>query len=67
MVDAIFDQPKIPFLLTRKILKWFIYDNPPESLVTYYGNYFKTVNFEIKPLLIKIFTEEYIKKLLEVK
>ncbi len=62
MVDAIFDQPKIPFLLTRKILKWFIYDNPPESLVTYYGNYFKTVNFEIKPLLIKIFTEEFIKK-----
>ena len=26
--------------------------------MTYYGDYFRKVNFEIKPLLIKIFTEE---------
>ena len=62
MVDAIFDHPKIPFLITEKILKWFIYDNPPKELVDYYGKYFKTVDFEIKPLLIKIFTEEFPKK-----
>jgi uncharacterized protein (DUF1800 family) len=62
LVDAIFDHPKIPFLITRKILKWFIYDNPPNQLVEYYGNYFKSVNFEIKPLLMKIFTEEFPKK-----
>lgn len=62
MVDAIFDHPKIPFLITEKILKWFIYDNPPNTLVNYYGKYFKSVDFEIKPLLIKIFTEEFSKK-----
>lgn len=62
MVDAIFDHPKIPFLITEKILKWFIYDNPPSTLVDYYGKYFKSVDFEIKPLLIKIFTEEFSKK-----
>lgn len=62
IVDAIFNHPKIPYLLTRKILKWFIYDHPSEKLVTYYGNYFKSVDFEIKPLLTKIFTEEYPKE-----
>ncbi|HEY6142297.1 MAG TPA: DUF1800 domain-containing protein, partial [Flavobacterium sp.] len=61
MIDVIFEQPNIPYLITRKILKWFIYDNPKEELVRYYGDYFKKVNFEIKPLLTKIFTEEFTK------
>jgi uncharacterized protein (DUF1800 family) len=59
MIDIIFEQPNIPYLVTRKILKWFIYDNPKEELVRYYGDYFKKKNFEIKPLLTKIFTEEF--------
>ena len=61
MVDAIFDHPKIPYLLTQKMLKWFLYDEPKQELVTYYGDYFRKVNFEIKPLLVKIFTEEFSK------
>ena len=61
MVDVIFEQPNIPYLITRKILKWFIYDNPKEELVHYYGDYFKKMDFEIKPLLTKIFTEEFAK------
>jgi uncharacterized protein (DUF1800 family) len=61
IVDIIFEQKKIPYLITRKILKWFIYDEPKEELVIYYGDYFRKENFEIKPLLIKIFTEEYSK------
>ena len=61
MVDVIFQHPKVPYLITRKILKWFIYDNPTQELVQYYGSYFKKVDFEIKPLLTKIFTEEFAK------
>jgi uncharacterized protein (DUF1800 family) len=61
MIDIIFEQPNIPYLITRKILKWYIYDNPKEELVNYYGDYFKKMNFEIKPLLTKIFTEEFTK------
>lgn len=61
MVDVIFEQKAVPYLLTRKILQWFIYDNPKEELVTYYGDYFRKVDFEIKPLLTKIFTEEFAK------
>jgi uncharacterized protein (DUF1800 family) len=61
MIDIIFEQPNIPYLITRKILKWFIYDNPKEELVRYYGDYFKKMDFEIKPLLTKIFTEEFTK------
>ena len=59
MIDIIFEQKAVPYLITRKILQWFIYDTPPETLVTYYGDYFRKVDFEIKPLLIKIFTEEF--------
>lgn len=61
MIDVIFDQPNISYLITRKILKWFIYDNPPADLVKYYGDYFRNENFEIKPLLTKVFTEEFTK------
>lgn len=61
LVDIIFEQKNIPYFLTRKILKWFIYDEPNEDLVKHYGDYFRSVNFEIKPLLTKIFTEEYAK------
>jgi uncharacterized protein (DUF1800 family) len=61
LVDIIFEQKSAPYLITRKILKWFIYDNPTDDLVSYYGDYFRKVNFEIKPLLTKIFTEEYSK------
>ena len=59
LIDIIFEQNAIPYLITRKILKWFIYDNPSQELVTYYGDYFRKVDFEIKPLLTKIFTEEF--------
>lgn len=61
MIDIIFEQPNIQYLITRKILKWFIYDNPKEELVHYYGDYFKKMNFEIKPLLTKILIEEFAK------
>lgn len=62
LVDIIFEQKAIPYLITKKILKWFIYDNPKDELVLYYGDYFRKVNFEIEPLLVKIFTEEYPKE-----
>ncbi len=59
MIDIIFEHPAIPFLLTKKILQWFIYDQPTNELVQYYGKYFKSVDFEITPLLKKIFSEEF--------
>jgi len=62
LVDIIFEQKSIPYLITRKILKWFVDDNPPEDLVKYYGDYFRKEKFEIQPLLTKIFTEEYSKE-----
>ena len=62
LVDIIFEQKNIPYLITKKILQWFIYDDPKEALIKYYGNFFKKVNFEIQPLLTKIFTEEFAKE-----
>lgn len=59
IVDIIFKQKNSPYLFTKKILQWFIYDNPSPELVTYYGDYFRKKDFEIKPLLEKIFIEEF--------
>lgn len=59
MIDIIFEQKAIPYLITRKLLQWFVYDNPTDALITYYGDYFRKVDFEIKPLLTKIFIEEF--------
>lgn len=62
IIDIIFEQKNSPYLITRKILQWFLYDNPSDELVRYYGNYLRKVNFEIKPLLTKIFEEEFKKE-----
>ncbi|AXG73114.1 DUF1800 domain-containing protein [Flavobacterium arcticum] len=59
MVDIIFKQKSAPYFITRKLLKWFIYDNPPEELVKYYGDYLREQDYEIEPLLTKIVTEEF--------
>lgn len=59
IVNIIFDQPSAGYLFVRKVLAWFVYDNPPEALVKYYGDYFRKQDFEIQPLLIKIFKEEF--------
>ncbi|GGK10888.1 hypothetical protein GCM10007962_01210 [Yeosuana aromativorans] len=59
MIDIIFDQPAIPYLVTKKLIQWFIEDDPEEEIIKTLGNYFKEVNFEIQPLLVKMFTETY--------
>lgn len=61
LVDIIFQQKNTPYLITRKILNWFIYDTPTEDLVQLYGGFLRDNNYEIKPLLQKIFTDEYTK------
>lgn len=62
LVDIIFEQKNIPYLITKKILKWFLYDNPSQEMVIYYGDYLRKKDFEIEPLLQKIFTEEFKKE-----
>ncbi len=63
LVDIIFEQPQTSYLIVEKFLKWFLYDEIDKSLVTYYGDYFRKMNYEIKPLLTKIFTDEFQKNI----
>ena len=67
LVDAIFNHPKIGYLLVEKLLKYFITDNPSEELIDRYARYFKQLDFEIEILLIKIFTDIDINKYLGAK
>ncbi|GAA4813845.1 DUF1800 family protein [Litoribaculum gwangyangense] len=59
IVDIIFEHPKIPYLITKKLLQWFIEDDPKDEKIKALGDFFREVDFEIKPLLIKMFNEAY--------
>ncbi len=59
LVDLIFQQKNAPYLITRKILQWFIYDHPPEDLVQQYGDYLRKMDYEIAPFLKRIFALEF--------
>ncbi|MDI9337698.1 MAG: DUF1800 family protein [Alphaproteobacteria bacterium] len=59
MVDIIFKQQQTPFLLTKKLLQWFITDYPTPEQIKTYGDFFRKVDFEMQPLLIKMFTDFY--------
>ncbi|WP_247716426.1 DUF1800 family protein [Sinomicrobium weinanense] len=59
IIDIIFEQENTPYFITEKILKWFIYDEPADELVKYYGDYLKSVDFEIEPFFTKMVKEEY--------
>ena len=58
LIDRIFEHPESPYLVTHKIIRWFLYDEPEEEMVRYYGNYFREQDFEVAPLLTKLFLEE---------
>jgi uncharacterized protein (DUF1800 family) len=62
VVDLIFKQKSTPYFITRKILKWFIYDNPPEDAVKKYGDFFKKNNFNLELLFKHIFLQEELKQ-----
>lgn len=62
VVDIIFEQKNTPYFITEKILKWFIYDNPSQELIQFYGNQMKSLNFEIAPFLTYVFTKEFEKE-----
>lgn len=59
LIDIIFEHPQIPYLITKKLLQWFIEDDPKEEKIKALGDYFKSVNFEIQPLLSKMFTDAF--------
>jgi len=57
MVDAIFKHPKVGHRITEKLLCYFVTDDPDPKMIDRYATYFKNNNFEIKPLLKKIFND----------
>lgn len=59
LIDIIFEHPKIPYLITKKLLQWFVEDQPSDKKIKALGDYFREVNYEIQPFLIKMFSEEY--------
>lgn len=63
LVDAIFEHPKMGFLVIEKLLKYFITDTPSEASIAKYAKMFRSLNFEITPLLKKIFEDSDFYKL----
>jgi uncharacterized protein (DUF1800 family) len=58
IVNAIFEYPKAGYRLSEKLLKQFATDTPSDELIAEYGDYFRTMKYELKPMLLKVFTDE---------
>ncbi|MDP5078533.1 MAG: DUF1800 domain-containing protein [Nonlabens sp.] len=57
IIDIIFEHPNAPYLVTSKIIQWFIQDSPTDSDVKKYGDYLREQNYELQPLLTKLFLD----------
>jgi uncharacterized protein (DUF1800 family) len=58
MIEAIFAHENCGDLFAQKLLKCFLTDDPSKKQIKEYGNAFRKSNFEMKPVLLKLFTEE---------
>src|SRR4029079_13996178 len=58
IVNAIFEHPKAGYRLSEKLLKQFATDTPSDERIAEYGDYFRTMKYELKPMLLKVFTDE---------
>ncbi len=67
IVNIIFKQPNAPYLVTEKILKWFLYDDPAKEDILTYGNFLRDRDYEMQPFLEKLFLDEYKKNTEAVK
>lgn len=57
IIDIIFEQPAAPYLVIRKIIEWFIQDEVTASDVQLYGDYLRAQNYELQPLLTRLFLD----------
>ena len=57
MVNLIFDHPKAGERLMMKFLKYFVTDDPSAALIADYTAAFRKANFEMKPMLQKLVTD----------
>lgn len=58
IVNIIFEQDAAARFVPRKLWEFFVYENPDEAIVDELAETFRGANFELKPLLEKIFLSE---------
>jgi uncharacterized protein (DUF1800 family) len=58
LVDAIFSHPRAPYRITEKLLKYFLSDEPDKNLINEYAQFLKGSDYELKPFLLKLFTDK---------
>ncbi|HXA00919.1 MAG TPA: DUF1800 domain-containing protein [Cytophagaceae bacterium] len=58
LVDAIFSHPRAPYRITEKLLKYFLTDEPDSNLINEYAQFLKKSDYELKPFLLKLFTDK---------
>lgn len=60
LVDIIFEHPEAATRITTKLLRYFVTDNPDETMIRKYAGVLKENDFEIQPLLEKLITDRCI-------
>lgn len=56
IINMILEKPVCSEFITRKLWRFYAYDNPSPALVTQLGSAFRAGNYEIKPMMRTIFT-----------
>lgn len=58
MVNAIFEHPRAAYLVTEKLLNYFLTDNPEKERIEEYAVFLRKNEYEIKPFLKKLLTDD---------
>jgi uncharacterized protein (DUF1800 family) len=55
VIDIIFDQPAVSRFIVRKLFVYFAHDDPPPSVVEALAETLRKHNFEVRPVLARLF------------
>lgn len=58
IIDIILDQPQAPLFLARKLVRFFVTDEPSDALVAPFAKMIRENNYEIKPVVERILRSE---------
>lgn len=59
IINIIMDKPETAQFITRKILRFFVTENPPEDKVVYFSDLFFRSGYDIKSLIRSIFESDW--------
>ncbi len=58
VIDLILAKPECPRFIAKKLWQFFAYEEPEPALVNHLGETFRLCDYEVRPLLLRMFSSE---------